>query len=75
MLNHPCEVMSPQAVEQFQRQALQERASKPVPTAAKPTKRKTRTVKAKANTAKAGAAKVTADKTKRAAGEEVKGDR
>jgi D-alanyl-D-alanine carboxypeptidase len=75
MLNHPCEVMSPQAVEQFQRQALQDRASKPVPAAAKPTKRKSRTVKAKPNTVKASAAKVSAAKAKSAAGEEAKGDR
>src|SRR5262245_33886590 len=60
MLNHPCEVMSPQAVEQFQRQALQDRTSKPVPAAAKATKRKTRTVKVKPNTVKASAAKVSA---------------
>ena len=60
MLNHPCEVMSPQAVEQFQRQALQDRTSKPesAAAAAKPTKRKTRTVKAKGNSAKASVANV-----------------
>jgi D-alanyl-D-alanine carboxypeptidase len=60
VLNHPCEVMSPQAVEQFQRQALQERLSKPQPAAAaaKPSKRKTRTVKAKGNSAKASVANV-----------------
>ncbi len=85
MLNHPCEVMSPQAVDQFQRQALQERTSRPEPTAAKPTKRKTRTAKAKANTAKASAAKantakantakISAAKAKGTASEVVKGDR
>jgi D-alanyl-D-alanine carboxypeptidase len=75
MLNHPCEVMSPQAVEQFQRQALQDRTSKPVPAAAKPTKRKARTVKAKPNKVKASPAKVSAAKAKGAAGEEAKGDR
>jgi hypothetical protein len=90
MLNHPCEVMSPQAVEQFQRQALQDRTWKPEPAAAKPTKRKTRTAKAKANTAKANtakantakaitakvsAAKISAGKAKSAASEPAKGDR
>jgi D-alanyl-D-alanine carboxypeptidase len=86
MLNHPCEVMSPQAVEQFQRQALQDRTSKPEPAAAKPTKRKSRIGKAKSkpnnakvNTAKAStkgsASKVNAAKAKSAASETVKGDR
>jgi D-alanyl-D-alanine carboxypeptidase len=90
MLNHPCEVMSPQAVDQFQRQALQERTSRPEPTAAKPTKRKTRTAKAKANSAKASAAKantakansakantakISAAKAKGTASEAEKGDR
>jgi hypothetical protein len=48
-LNHPCEVLSPEAVQQFQRQALQDR-SKPQPAAAKSVKRKPR------NPATAGAA-------------------
>ena len=49
-LNYPCEVLSPEAVQQFQRQALQDRTSKPQPAAAKSVKRKAR------NPAAAGAA-------------------
>jgi D-alanyl-D-alanine carboxypeptidase len=78
MLNHPCEVVSPQAVEQFQRQALQERTSKPQPAAAKSTKRsKTRTAKAKTKSARASGAKsdgAKAPKGSSAKSEAAKGD-
>jgi hypothetical protein len=73
MLNHPCEVVSPQAVEQFQQQALQERTSKPQPAAAKSAKRsKTRTAKVKAP--KTGGAKARTAKAAKGSGETAKGD-
>ena len=76
-LNHPCEVMSPQAFEQFQRQALQEHTSKPQPAAGKSVKRKTRTAKANAAKARAARTAKTAKAVKAAStnGENAKGDR
>jgi hypothetical protein len=48
-LNHHCEVVSPDAVTQFQQQALKERATRPAPAAAKAGKRKAKTVNSAKN--------------------------
>jgi len=82
-LNHPCEVLSPEAVQQFQRQALQDR-SKPQPAAAKSVKRKARNPAtagsapakpAKAAKAKPGTAKIsTKSSPEQAESDTAKGD-
>ena len=62
-LNRPCEVLSPEAVQQFQRQALEERTTRPQPAAAKSAKRKVRnpTKGGPAKAAKTAPAKVSAN--------------
>ena len=73
-LNHHCEVVSPEAFQQFQRQALQER-SKPQPTPAKSVKRKSRKpANASAKAAKSSAAKTTAADGVAEEAESAKGD-
>lgn len=73
-LNHHCEVVSPEAFQQFQRQALQER-SKPQATPAKSVKRKSRKpANASAKAAKSGAAKTTAADGIAEEAESAKGD-
>jgi D-alanyl-D-alanine carboxypeptidase len=75
-LNHHCEVMSPEAFQQFQRQALQERTSKPQSVAAKSVKRKPRNAAkgTAAKVAKPSAGKTGAAKTAEDDGAAAKGD-